>query len=176
MSTYREGKDEYDVTVRLAEGDRASLDALASLTIPHEGSQIPLVSVAQFETGAGLGSITRIDLDPVVTIEGQAAPGFTSAEVLAATQEVLADDVEALPAGYALRYTGESEDQAESFGFLGTALALGVALIFPHPDRAVQLGRAAVPHHGGRRPEPDRRAARPHPDADGVRSDDVHRP
>ena len=130
VTTYREGKDEYDVTVRLEEDDRASLDALEGITIPHEGQQIPLVSVAQFETGAGLGSITRIDLDPVVTVEGQAAPGYASGEVLAATQEFLADDVEALPSGYSLAYTGESEDQAESFGFLGTALALGVALIF----------------------------------------------
>ena len=130
VSTYREGKDEYDVTVRLAEGDRADLDALAGLTIPFEGQQIPLVSVATFETGNGLGAITRIDLDPVVTVEGQAAPGYASGEILAATQAFLAADAEALPAGYALSYTGESEDQAESFGFLGTALALGIALIF----------------------------------------------
>ena len=130
VTTYREGKDEYDVTVRLEEGDRASLDALRSLTIPYEGSQIPLSAVAQFDTGTGLGSITRIDLDPVVTVEGQAAPGYASAEVLAATQAFIADDIAALPAGYGAQYTGESEDQAESFGFLGTALALGVALIF----------------------------------------------
>ncbi|MDT0631932.1 efflux RND transporter permease subunit [Rubrivirga litoralis] len=130
VTTYREGKDEYDVRVRLEEDDRGSLDALRSLTIPHEGEQIPLVSVASFETGAGLGSITRIDLDPVVTIEGQAASGFAGGEVLAGVQALLGERIAALPAGYEVSYTGEAQDQAESFGFLTTALLLGVALIF----------------------------------------------
>jgi multidrug efflux pump subunit AcrB len=34
-----------------------------------------------------------------------------------------------VPAGVTIRYTGESEDQQESFGFLTTALLIGLALI-----------------------------------------------
>jgi multidrug efflux pump len=41
----------------------------------------------------------------------------------------LADYEAALPAGYALKYTGESEMQDESFGFLFTALLMAIALI-----------------------------------------------
>ena len=129
-TTYRDGEDEYDVTVRLAEADRENLDRLRDLTIPYEGEQIPLVSVADFERGSGVGSITRLDLEPVVTVEGGTAPGYSAGEVLTSVQTFLADYRENLPQGYTMAYTGESEDQAESFGFLTTALLLGVALIF----------------------------------------------
>lgn len=129
-TTYRDGEAEYDVTVRLAEADRENLDRLRDLTIPHEGQQIPLVSVASFERGSGVGSITRLDLEPVVTVEGGTAPGYGAGEVLASVQTFLNDYREGLPQGYTMAYTGESEDQAESFGFLTTALLLGVALIF----------------------------------------------
>ena len=44
-------------------------------------------------------------------------------------QAHLADYVAAVPTGYTVSYTGESEDQEESFSFLFTALLIGVTLI-----------------------------------------------
>ena len=41
---YRTGKDEYDIIVRLAPEWRNALNALADLTVMHEGTQVPLVS------------------------------------------------------------------------------------------------------------------------------------
>ncbi|WP_279322755.1 efflux RND transporter permease subunit, partial [Rhodothermus marinus] len=55
-SQYRTGEDEYDITVRLKEADRRSLESLRNLTILHEGQQIPLAAVADFELGGGLGA------------------------------------------------------------------------------------------------------------------------
>ena len=128
-SQYRDGKDEYDVTVRLREEDRQTLRQLESLTVLHEGQQVPLVSVAQIVPASGLGSVTRLDQERVVTVEGSAAPGANAQAVLAQAQAYLADDVAAIPAGYEVQYTGESEDQQESFSFLTTALLIGLALI-----------------------------------------------
>ncbi len=128
-STWRDGKDEYDITVRLEEADRANLEALQSLNILNEGVQIPLVSVAHVEIGSGLGSVTRLDQERVVTVQGDVAPGVNAAATLQLAQAYLADYVESVPAGYNISYTGESEDQAESFGFLFTALLIGVTLI-----------------------------------------------
>ena len=128
-STYRTGEDEYDITVRLRAEDRASLEALRSLTLLHEGTQIPLVAVADIAVGAGLGSVTRLDQQRVVTVSGDAAEGVNPNELLARVQGYLAPYVAELPAGYTVAYTGESEDQAESFGFLTTALLIAVALI-----------------------------------------------
>lgn len=129
-SKWRDGEDEYDITVRLRPEDRQNLESLANLNINSMGNSIPLVSVATFEEGTGLGSITRLNLQRTATIEGQAAPGFSGPEVLARTQEVLAEYKEDLPQGYTMEYTGEGEDQEEAFGFLTTALMVGFALIF----------------------------------------------
>jgi multidrug efflux pump subunit AcrB len=130
-SKWRDGEDEYDIVVRLRPEDRSTLESLKSLNIrTMTGATIPLVSIASFEEGAGLGTITRLDLQRTATIEGQAAPGFSGPEVLAQSQELLADYVENIPAGYSVEYTGENEDQEEAFSFLTTALAVGFALIF----------------------------------------------
>ncbi|MEX2457068.1 MAG: efflux RND transporter permease subunit [Balneolaceae bacterium] len=129
-SKWRDGEDEYDITVRLRPEDRQDLESLANLNINSMGTSVPLVSVATFEEGTGLGSITRLNLQRTATVEGRAAPGFSGPEVLARTQEVLAEYRTDLPPGYTMEYTGEGEDQEEAFGFLTTALMVGFALIF----------------------------------------------
>ena len=127
---FRTGEDEYDITVRLAEVDRQNLESLRNLTIFHEDQQIPLVAVADFEVTGGLGSITRLDLQRVATVTGEAAPGYNGQAILQQVQGHLAEYEQNLPVGYTLAYTGENEEQEESFGFLTTALLIGVTLIF----------------------------------------------
>jgi len=129
-STFRDGEDEYDIVVRLREEDRSDIQNLEQLTINNMGTQIPLVSVADFVDGAGLGSITRLNLRRTAEVEAEAAPGFSGPQVLAQVQNYLADYQADLPLGYEMEYTGESEDQDESFGFLSVALGVGIALIF----------------------------------------------
>ncbi|MFQ5568355.1 MAG: efflux RND transporter permease subunit [Rhodothermales bacterium] len=129
-SKYRTGEDEYDIIVRLAEEQRQSLESIKNLTIENDGQQIPITAVADFEVTGGLGSITRLDLKRVATVTGEAAPGFNKNMILAQVQAHLAEYEQGLPPGYNLAYTGESEDQAEAFGFLTTALLIGIALIF----------------------------------------------
>jgi multidrug efflux pump len=130
-SKWRDGEDEYDIMVRLRPEDRQNLESLNNLNIRTAmGGSTPLVSVASFEEGSGLGNITRLNLQRTATIEGMAAPGFSGPEVLMDVQELLTDYRENLPAGYSIEYTGESEDQEEAFGFLTTALMVGFALIF----------------------------------------------
>ncbi|GAB5521812.1 MAG: efflux RND transporter permease subunit [Rhodothermales bacterium] len=127
---YRTGDEEYDITVRLQERDRESLESLRNLTILYEGQQIPLSAVADFDVAGGLGSVTRLDLLRVATITGDAAPGANGQAVLAQVQTYLSEYQETLPAGYNLSYTGENEEMADAFSFLTTALLIGVALIF----------------------------------------------
>ena len=127
---YRTGEDEYDIVVRLNEAQRSDLEAIKYLTVEQDGNLIPITAVADFEIEGGLGSITRLDLLRVATITGDVSPGFNGAAVLAQVQDFLTDYTSSLPAGYNLAYTGENEEQAEAFGFLGTALIIGVAAIF----------------------------------------------
>ncbi len=127
---YRDGEDDYDIVVRLREDDRASLESLRNLSIMEEGNQVPLVSVADLKVGGGLGSVTRLDLSRVALVTGDAAPGYNSAEILAQVQAYLAPYQAELPIGYTMTYTGENEEQAESFGFLSVVMLVGVSLIF----------------------------------------------
>jgi multidrug efflux pump subunit AcrB len=130
-SQYRDGEDEYDITVRLRESDRQSLESLKELTVVNNrGQEIPLVSVASFDEGTGFGSITRLDQSRVVTVQGDAAPGANANEVLGRVRAYLETyRSEELPDGYSLKYTGENEDMNESFSFLTVALLIGFALI-----------------------------------------------
>ena len=130
-STYRDGEDEYDITVRLRKVDRRNLESLKSLTIVNNrGREVPLVSVATLDEGTGFGSITRLDRQRVVTVQANAAPGFNGPEVLGAVRQQLSGyQQNELPPNYSLSYTGENEDMNESFNFLTLALLVGGALI-----------------------------------------------
>jgi multidrug efflux pump subunit AcrB len=130
-STYRDGEDEYDITVRLRKADRRNLESLKSLTVVNNrGQEVPLVSVADLVEGTGFGSITRLGRQRVVTVQADAAPGFNGPEVLGQVQQRLRSyQQNELPPGYTLSYTGENEDMNESFNFLTVALLVGGALI-----------------------------------------------
>ncbi len=129
-SKYRTGDDEYPIIVRLDALQRESLESIERLTILNEGIQIPITAVADFTVAEGLGSITRLDLARVATVTADVAPGFNGNVVLASVQDYLSDYEAAMPAGYRLAYTGENEEQREAFGFLFTALMIGVVGIF----------------------------------------------
>ena len=142
-STFRDGDEEYDITVRLSEKDRGSLESLRNLTVLYEGNQIPVVSVADFEVGSGLGSITRLDLKRVATVTGDVSPGFNSQEVLGHVQQYLTDYENSMPVGYSLSYTGESEEQEEAFGFLTNVFMIAIGLIFM--IMVAQFNRISLP-------------------------------
>ena len=130
-SRYRTGNDEYDVVVRLAEPWRRDLESLRDLVLENDpGEQIPLVSVADWTVGEGLGSIRRKDMDRMATISSDVRAGLNKNAVLAEVKTSLEPFVEQeLPPGYTVRYTGQSEDQAEAEGFLTTAFLAALGLI-----------------------------------------------
>ena len=128
-SKFRVGEDEYDIRVRLAP-DARSLDALANLTVTDDdGRQVPLRSVVELENGVGPGSIRRVDLRRVVTLEGDVvrAPGRTEDSVRAEVAARL--DGLAMPPAYRWEFGGANEDQAEAQAFLQRAFVTAVLLI-----------------------------------------------
>jgi len=128
-TTWRFEDEEYDVRVRLREQDRRSPESLESLTLREGAASIPLVAIAKVRWTTGAGSVTHLDLDPVVTVRANNATGYNAQAVLGEVRAYLDDYQRGLPPGYRMSYTGEQEDQQESFSFLTTALAIGGALI-----------------------------------------------
>lgn len=124
---YREGDEEYDVTVRFPQAFREDVAKLSSLTMVNlQGQPVPFSAVASLEQGAGLGVVLRIDRKRTVTV---------SAEVENRTGKEVLDDVKlalkdfALPPGYTIAFTGENEDMEETEAFLGRAFVVAVFLI-----------------------------------------------
>lgn len=127
-SKVREGKDEYDVTVRLNKEQRNDIATIDNMFITNtKGEKIPISSVGSIEFSGGIGAINRKDLKRVVTVSAN-AEGRLGNEVLKDVQAKLKDFK--LPEGYAIKYTGEQEDQAETSSFLGKSLLIALMLIF----------------------------------------------
>jgi multidrug efflux pump len=129
-SKYRIGEDEYDIRVRLAPKERASIDELTELTVPDEdGIPIPIRTVARLETGVGPAAVRRVDLRRVVTIEGDVvrAPGRTEDSV----RTEVASRLEKMtwPAGYRWEFAGSNEEEDESQAFLQSAFVIAILLI-----------------------------------------------
>ncbi|MBI1387424.1 MAG: AcrB/AcrD/AcrF family protein [bacterium] len=124
---YRDGKDEYDITVQLPLGRRKDLEALRNLMISDPlGRYVPISSVAGIHVSAGLGAIVHSDQKRVITIEGK-NEGRLASDVLADVQTAL-KPLE-LPRGYKIAYRGESEDREEAETFLTEAFAAALMLI-----------------------------------------------
>jgi multidrug efflux pump subunit AcrB len=129
---YKVGEDEYPIMIRLKEEYRYSLSALENMTINYTdngiSNHIPLSAVADFEYSSTFSSVRRKDLDRVVTLYSNVVQGYNPTKVNAEIKEVMADFE--MPPGYEYEFTGEQEEQDESFTFLMTALLIAVSLIF----------------------------------------------
>jgi len=129
-SKFRDGEDEYDITVRLAPEYRENLSALEDLTlVPEDGGQVPLSSVASLRVGKGFSDVRRKDLDRVATVTSDVRAGSNQNAVLSDVRETLADFAAALPAGYQLRYAGQQMEQQEAQAFLMSAFVVALMLI-----------------------------------------------
>lgn len=127
-SKIREGKDEYDVTVRLNKEQRNDISTIDNMFITNtKGEKIPISSVGSIEFSGGIGAINRKDLKRVVTVSAN-TEGRLGNDVLKDVQAKLKDFK--LPDGYSISYTGEQEDQAETSAFLGKAMMIALMMIF----------------------------------------------
>ncbi len=129
VGTYRQGKDQYDIVVKLREEDRNSLEKLRRLTVslPGTGEPVPLGNLASVELTTGIGGIKHIDRLRVVTVSSDVV-GRTPNEVI---QEINGQ-MEKIhwPRGYSYSFTGEQEDQKEAGIFLTKAFIAAIFIIF----------------------------------------------
>lgn len=128
VSTYREGDEDYDITVQLAAADRRVTDILRELLVPTPDGLVPLSTVAKFEVTGGLGKINRINHNRVVTVKANVDEKHIPGPVVRAqAEEMLAGTI--LPPGYKVRFTGEREEQEQAQAFLSKAFGAALFLI-----------------------------------------------
>ncbi len=129
VSQFREGKEEYDIIVRLEERFRMDPSHLENLyLLAPSGRQVPLSELARVTTGPAYGALRHIKQERVITLSGDTAEGVPGPVVLAKVRERLVDLT--LPRGIALSYTGENEEREKAQGFLGQSFFVALLLIY----------------------------------------------
>jgi len=127
LGSFRQGEDEYDITLRLPPEERDDLRKVLRLNVPAPGGQpIPLSSLATMEYAGGLGAIRRKDQARVITIESE-VEGRLENDALAEVKQRLSGY--ALPTGYTMRFTGQDTEQKEASDFLLKAFVVALFLI-----------------------------------------------
>lgn len=132
-SMYKEGEDEYPIEIRLKEEYRYNVASLMNQLVTFRSQatgkivQVPISAVADYSFDNSFNAIKRLDSERLITVYSNVIEGYNSTEVNNSIKEELRDYE--VPKGYSLSFTGEQEEQAESFAFLTTALLIAVALI-----------------------------------------------
>ncbi len=130
VSSFREGSDDYDITVQLNEADRKVVDILHQLMLPTpSGELVPLSTIAEISFAGSIGDINRINNERVVTVKANVDEAKIPGPVARSEAEQMLKQFP-LPPGYKVRFTGEFEFQQESQDFLTKAFLVALLLIF----------------------------------------------
>jgi multidrug efflux pump subunit AcrB len=130
ISSFRDGDEDYDITVQLSEENREVIDVLHELMIlTPSGVMVPLSTITTVEFAGSIGSINRINHERVVTVEANVNETITSGAVVRQQAEKLLAGI-VLPPGYRISFTGEQQEQEDSEKFLGKAFIIALSLIF----------------------------------------------
>lgn len=134
VSKYKEGEDDYPIMLRLEDAYRYNLDDLINQKITYRNQnngkivQVPISAVAEVRYSSTYGAVNRIDADRVITIYSNVLEGYNPNKIIGQLGEIFVDYK--LPDGYAIKYTGEIEEQQKSMDFLIRAFTIAVFIIF----------------------------------------------
>ncbi|MFW5793346.1 MAG: efflux RND transporter permease subunit [Bacteroidota bacterium] len=133
VSSFKLEEEDIPIQLRLKEEYRNSMSSLMNQFITFRSQstgklmQVPISAVASYEYSKTYGSISRIDLDRVITLYSNVLPGYNANRINDQIAEVLENII--LPEGYAYEFTGEQQEQQESMAFLIQALFIALAII-----------------------------------------------
>lgn len=134
-SKLKVGEDEYKIQIRYTDALRNNLSDLQNMIIAFKdmnsgaNRQIPISAVVKFDYNNTLGGVKRKNLKRLITIYSNLLPGYDPNKVNLDVQKAIAG-FKNKPDTITIRQTGQQEDQAESLGFLGTALIIALGMIF----------------------------------------------
>lgn len=118
----------WQVQLTAAESFRDSVDDIARIQVRSaSGAMVPVGAVAQPEYTVGPMSLTRYNNLRAVTINGDAAPGSSSGQAIAAMEVVAA---KTLPAGFDYQWTGTALQEKQAAGQTTSILALALLFAF----------------------------------------------
>ncbi|MCX6637687.1 MAG: efflux RND transporter permease subunit, partial [Acidobacteria bacterium] len=136
ISTFKEGSEQYPVTMRLASVQRDDPLVLSRLLVPSSRlGLIRLDSIARLERGLGPSRIDRYNRQFSIGIYGNVAPGHSLGEAATETQQII--ERVGLPPGYQMKFSGQVKILEETTANM--LLAFGLASIFMYMVLAAQF-------------------------------------
>jgi multidrug efflux pump len=134
VSKYKEGEDEYSITLRYRKATRDNINALLNLLITYRDMNsgqlrsIPLSTVAKVNYATSYAGIKRLDQKRIITLYSNVLTGYSANDIVPRIKR-LANDYP-LHEGTAIKLTGEQEDQAETTAFFMKAMIISLGIIF----------------------------------------------
>lgn len=126
------GRDEVRVMVRLPESDRDRLSSLEQMVLlTPSGGEVPLSEVANLSWGRAFSEIQREEGKRVVHVTADVDTTVANAnEILARVSEELMPQMMARYPQLSFSLEGQSREQGDTMGSLGTGFLLALGLIF----------------------------------------------
>lgn len=131
VSRFRDAtiNDDYDVQLRLTEGDRNDLATISRLYVPRrDGGLVRLDNLVQIERAQDASRIDRLDRQRQVSLRGSVAPGYALADRLAALRQAAAEMN--LPAAYTTTVAGRGRELERTFREFIWAFLLSVIFMY----------------------------------------------
>ena len=136
VGKFKDGEDDYQVTLRFSDEYRYDREALLDQTITFRDQSdgkvksIPIRSVVKDLTfSSTYGSVRRKDQKRQITLYSNVLDGYNANNIMQEIEATLDQELE-VPNGYLVDFTGEQQEQQESMEFLSTALLIAVVSIF----------------------------------------------
>lgn len=129
---YRDSGNEYDIRVRLKEGQRDIRQNLDQVLVPNTNfNMVPLSRVASGKETTGFSQINRSNKMRFINISGNIGSGGALADIVSGVEKVINTDPEfKLPVGISYRFEGQAEDMKDLFSSMLLAMILGVILVY----------------------------------------------
>ncbi|MBR2400314.1 MAG: efflux RND transporter permease subunit [Tidjanibacter sp.] len=116
----------YRVMIQANPESRLDTEALSNMFVRNSnGEMSPIAQYVTLTRIYGPQSISRFNLFSAISVNGQAANGYSSGEAIAAVREVME---ERLPAGYGYEFGGMSREEAASGS--STAIIFVICVVF----------------------------------------------
>jgi HAE1 family hydrophobic/amphiphilic exporter-1 len=127
VSELKDRGDVYDITLRLADAERARIESMPNLKVrAGTGQLVDLANVVNTERAAGPSRIERQSRQRQITV----LAGLEDVPISDAMQQVEAAAARVVPGHLVTEWGGEAKFMGESFGYMLSALFLAVALIY----------------------------------------------
>lgn len=129
VTTYNEGKDQYDVVLQAEEEFRRKPERVLEMTAPGaQGAPVQLANVVRLEEAAGPAAIDRLSRQRQVTLFANLAPGGAESEALKSIEGFV--ERMGLEAGYTGAVSGQSKELGKAGYYFGLAFLLSFLFMY----------------------------------------------